>query len=386
MNLTDLTRSQIDSAMAECDRLGEPSFLDVHGFGPSLVYRIQVGSKSYPSKAIVGVAAGLTPRDFFGGIAQTVGCLQRLGYPVLRHGRPCPLVQLVKLGRSAKLDRPRATFPVLGPGHLGSFASGSNRPGEIRGLSAVHGVEVGVTATELSAEAVRELLALAGTDVRVFVDSGAFGEVKISPTTGRVTVVKLLTEQDWANILAIYRVLAEALGDQLWCVAPDRVGSQMVTLRRLNTWHAEIRELVELGAHVLMPVQRGLTPAQTFYMQCCAAVRCYDLIPSMPCKKGAGTPHDVAVFLSQPKDDRCPKHVHFLGLGPKNRLAPEYAAAAERFGFSYTTDACWITANVGRKARLRLFSATRDLATELLSKPGAGTVAELGLLIAWGAC
>jgi hypothetical protein len=57
------------------------------------------------------------------------------------------------------------------------FASGSNHQGEIEGLSSV-GFNVGVAAPEVkSAETIGTLTGLAGTGIRVFVDSGAFGEV-----------------------------------------------------------------------------------------------------------------------------------------------------------------------------------------------------------------
>lgn len=82
MALKDVTRDSILEAVASCDELGEAAFLARNGYRPSLVYRLVVDGKSYPSKAILGVAAGLTARQFSGGAAHTVRTLARLGFSV----------------------------------------------------------------------------------------------------------------------------------------------------------------------------------------------------------------------------------------------------------------------------------------------------------------
>lgn len=82
MALKDATRESVLAAVAQCDELGEAAFLARHGYRPSLVYRLVVDGTSYPSKAILGVAAGLTARQFSGGAAHTVRTLARLGFSV----------------------------------------------------------------------------------------------------------------------------------------------------------------------------------------------------------------------------------------------------------------------------------------------------------------
>jgi 5-methylcytosine-specific restriction protein A len=82
MALKDTTREDVLKAIASCDELGEVDFLAQHGYRPSLRYRLVVGGKNYPSKAILGVAAGLTARQFSGGAAHTVRTLSRLGFQV----------------------------------------------------------------------------------------------------------------------------------------------------------------------------------------------------------------------------------------------------------------------------------------------------------------
>lgn len=82
MALRDVTPEKIAETVALCDEIGESEFLARHGYRPSLVYRLVVDGKSYPSKAILGVAAGLTARQFSGGAAHTARVLNRLGFEV----------------------------------------------------------------------------------------------------------------------------------------------------------------------------------------------------------------------------------------------------------------------------------------------------------------
>lgn len=143
------------------------------------------------------------------------------------------------------------------------FASGSNRPADIRGFAAI-GHAIGVAAHEVTANAEKELLALRGTGVQVFVDSGAFSEVEFG--AAGVSVVAPIDHAAWTERLALYRRLAVALGPQVHVVAPDRIGDQEETLRRLSRYAPELRELRALGANVLVPIQKG-TKAQAAFVR-----------------------------------------------------------------------------------------------------------------------
>ncbi|MEW2522472.1 HNH endonuclease signature motif containing protein [Actinacidiphila alni] len=90
MALSDLTRGEIEQAIAEFDRLGRAEFLATYAFGPALRYFLLHEGRRYDSKAVVGVAHGylagqraLTTKDFSGGLGSAVGVLRRLGYTVL---------------------------------------------------------------------------------------------------------------------------------------------------------------------------------------------------------------------------------------------------------------------------------------------------------------
>ena len=68
-----LTRERVLATVAECDRLGVRGFLDRYGYGRARTWHLRANGRSYPSKAIVGVALGLKARDFFGGVEALCG-------------------------------------------------------------------------------------------------------------------------------------------------------------------------------------------------------------------------------------------------------------------------------------------------------------------------
>jgi hypothetical protein len=93
----ELTQEVIRAAMDECDRLGESNFLKEYRFGKPRDYRVahpENAAKSYPAKAIVGVAYKYLPNgeawtseDVNGGISATrsaANVLENLGFRIIR--------------------------------------------------------------------------------------------------------------------------------------------------------------------------------------------------------------------------------------------------------------------------------------------------------------
>ncbi len=82
MTLADITADGIRRAVVEFEALGEAAFLTRYQFGADVDYYLRIGDRTYPSKAIVGVAhrhsgpgmAALAHYEFNGGKA-TVGRL-----------------------------------------------------------------------------------------------------------------------------------------------------------------------------------------------------------------------------------------------------------------------------------------------------------------------
>jgi hypothetical protein len=409
-----ITRNDVDAAIAECDRLGIDAFCKLYGFGRSRLYWLR-GPKShvpYPSKAILAVAAKATKvhgykGQFFGGAAHTVRQLRALNYEVRCGDGPARDVDLdaireeaIRHGVSPELRHWGAltTTPVA------YFASGSNRVGEIAGMADCQH-DIGVAAPEVRAANEAELLKLAGRESQVFVDSGAFSEVSFvtaceSPRTPKgehvyrkgekhcrycdvaradtgcfpARIVKPISDDDWQKRLGLYQRLGASLGSQLWAVAPDQVGSQAVTLERLARYRDEVQALARTGAKVLVVAQRGELSQAEFYR---AAIRVAGLgefdginvAPALPCKKAATSAAEVAAFVRELE----PTHVHLLGLGVRNAKVRAYT---EVFGdddvaTTYSMDSCWVSANVGRpESGARPHTLAQDVCRKILATAG----------------
>ena len=201
------------------------------------------------------------------------------------------------------------------------FASGSNRPGDIRGFHKA-GIHVGAAAPDLSENAMQELERLAGTGTKVFLDSGAFSEVQ-ERLGGPPVVVKPITDAEWAKRLAVYRRLGARLKGQLYVVAPDLVGDQEQTLARMTRYAGEMQELRRQGVHVLAPIQFGALSPSAFYWKATWALG-FPPVPAFPLKKAAlWSPEDLGHFAELVK----PPEIHLLGLGAKSPKGPAYLDA-----------------------------------------------------------
>jgi len=222
------------------------------------------------------------------------------------------------------------------------FASGSNHKGEIEGFAAA-GMNLGATVSEFRKGAEAALRALALTATLIFVDSGAFGEIGFGPNGPFVK--KPITAEDWNERLDTYDRLANSLGSQLFCVAPDRVAFQEDTLELLETYADRLRKLAATGANVLVPHQKGELSMTEFNEFAVEILGC-DFIPAIPMKKDATSVEDLVEFLSNVR----PSSVHLLGLGESS---PRFAAVREAClavvpGLHIYCDSVAITSKVGR--------------------------------------
>jgi Predicted restriction endonuclease len=88
MSLADVTAEAVLAAVAEFGNLGREAFLEKYGFGPAKAYFLDINGKLYDSKAIVGVAHGISgdrtwrPDDFSGGDRTVAARLRELGFTV----------------------------------------------------------------------------------------------------------------------------------------------------------------------------------------------------------------------------------------------------------------------------------------------------------------
>lgn len=208
------------------------------------------------------------------------------------------------------------------------FASGVNHAGEVRGLFGSLRF-VGITATNAPEDLLAELAMCApyrtalmfpqyGFDCHesrhnLFVDSGAFSEVAFGP----YRVVREITDARWFEILSLYQWVAERFRGFAYLVAPDRVGDQDVTLARLARYASAMRYFAQLGANIIVPVQKGALPMSAMFARA-AEILDIDrerLIAGVPLKKDATSLEDLAELVDS-LPARC--RLHLLGLGPES--------------------------------------------------------------------
>jgi uncharacterized protein len=247
------------------------------------------------------------------------------------------------------------------------FVSGSNHPGEIRGLM-MSGNNVGVAAPHVTQAVEDELFLYAGGFAKVFVDSGAFSEVEFG-ATGPV-IAHPIDDAAWTRILDLYERLA-SMGwrrHQLYVVAPDCVGFQDITLARLAKYADRIRAIKAAGANIIVPVQKGAMSMADFAHKATEILGTDDVVWGVPSKKDATTVADLTAFVT----DVQPNRIHLLGLGTSSKRFPT-AVKAVRAACSSTiifSDSVRITAMVGRtgKTPRKLTAATDQVKAEGICK------------------
>jgi hypothetical protein len=84
----DVTRTEVQRAIKEYDRLGPEKFFATHGFAPTTTYELVSDGHRYPPKAILGTAyefatgQRLASGDFEGGKSGAVRVLEKLGFTI----------------------------------------------------------------------------------------------------------------------------------------------------------------------------------------------------------------------------------------------------------------------------------------------------------------
>ena len=190
-----------------------------------------------------------------------------------------------------------------------------------------------------------ELDAAKRSQSRIFVDSGAFGEVRFDVAQGRLVDHAPISHDEWLLRLAGYDRIATALGAQCYLVAPDKVGDQDETLRRLELYAPQVRALRAKGAQIIVPIQRGAMAGADFDRACTAVLGFGDYVRGIPSKKAAATVAEIAeLSRSLPETAR----VHLLGLGPFGERYNAVVAALGRTPELVTCDSVRIKALVGR--------------------------------------
>lgn len=280
------------------------------------------------------------------------------------------------------------------------FASGSNHSGEIHALSLVPGANCGVVAEYVYAPkypmARAELARFAQTGRKVFIDSGAFAEVKFNVPErqgenkgqlprpelpiGCPFIVKPLTDKHWKKCFAVYADQALVHGANVFVVAPDCVAHQTESLERLTKYAAEMQHIKSLGATVLVPIQKGELSMGEFHKRA-SAILGFDFRPSIPMKKDATKLNELAQFCR----DVNPASIHLLGIAPDTEEGQAAIATVLNIapGCDVSCDACLIKRWVGKAngkvdpetgvKQPRKLTQLNDTFTEVLALDEEGT-------------
>ena len=158
-----------------------------------------------------------------------------------------------------------------------AFRSGMSSKSDLRGAIDA-GVPVGVVAGLLPTSAlVLTLPRYLDRGGKVFADSGAFS----SWLTGESI--------DWHDLLGRYDTLAlmTVHPENLHVVAPDQVGDQAGSLALLETWAAKVRDLIEQGCHVIVPIQTGSIPGQAMIERVATILGTRRFIVGVPSNRAA---------------------------------------------------------------------------------------------------
>jgi len=166
------------------------------------------------------------------------------------------------------------------------FRSGMSRLNDFHGAADACvplGVVVGELSTNLLLMGIPRYLDKGGS---VFVDSGAFSAF-ISGES-----------MDWTSILQRYEMLADCTmaPENLYLVAPDRVGDQQATLQLLREWKTQLTSLLQKGIKLIVPIQCGAMPAQDMLEKVSAILGTADFVAGIPSNRAAMSNEECATL------------------------------------------------------------------------------------------
>ena len=196
------------------------------------------------------------------------------------------------------------------------FWSAVDYAGEYQALME-KGMPVGIAVKRMSERVFDQFVRLVRATNRttrtpIFVDSGAYSE-----STGG------FSDADWDTVLDRYEALAQAGGDRIFLVAPDEVGSFAGTEARLRKAAPRLRRLLNLGAHLLLPLQYrkgGFLAQNALDLERAAGVGPEDfgqVHPAIPWTNKVPVKPSMDEMTAYLRGRR-PARIHFLGVGAEN--------------------------------------------------------------------
>lgn len=211
-----------------------------------------------------------------------------------------------------------------------AFRSGMSRSPDLHGAIEA-GAPAGVVAGELmflqKSITIPRYLANGGA---VFIDSGAFSELK----TG--------IEPNFRDVLATYKHIAECTLDygvtpaSLYVVAPDKVGDQWASIERLCQYEKEVRQLIDMGVKVIVPIQVGPLAASELVESIRVILESDSFVVGIPSNAAAMSIEECASLNHH--------SFHILGRVQKDpeQIARILALRAQQPHAQITADANWL--------------------------------------------
>lgn len=347
------------------------------------------GEVAYPAKLVVALAGRVSVERFSGGTARLAGVLSRVGFrmgTMVLAAAPLVAAWAMAAHNPAQL----AADVQSGATVAATFvASGTNRAPEIRGFASIGQAFMG-TVTEINDTAEDALLEALQNGAQVMLDSGEFGAFMRG---GHLTEAQIETALD------LYARLGAVGGGALTVVGLDRIGDQDGTLELNRRYSRRLQDLIGLGVHVMVALQRGERTQAEFEAEITAALGTDKWVRALPCNACPTPVEEVASYCRTAR----PVRLHLLGVGLRrargeaNVLAYARAVAENSPETELSMDANLIAESVGaRNGRgnhpaetrggARVYTAAQALARALVA---AGRVAaceprELGIRLAWG--
>ena len=238
------------------------------------------------------------------------------------------------------------------------YCSGASRIPDYLGLAHA-GINVGVSIQEMGDEGIQRLIALADEfpTLKVFVDSGAFAEVQYD-SEGVRSIREPITHEGWVFRLSKYDEIADKYRKRLIVVAPDCVGDQEETLKRLSAYKEQILSLMS-KCSVIVPLQTGGLSLSEMYYAIVAILGRSDFVTGIPCKKGATSLGDLYNLLYDIRP--CP--MHLLGVSPSSSKWPKIKMMLDEVSYpidQLSMDAVRLRALVMRKTHLGVLTKKID--------------------------
>jgi hypothetical protein len=178
--------------------------------------------------------------------------------------------------------------------------------------------ELGTNARSCQKSCVDAISRAVRDGLKVFVDSGAFQEFKEQKT---------ITHQEWKNILNFYVKVSAKSPKQFFVVAPDKIGDQQETLRRIKRYKDVLTQQLS-KVNLLIPLQRGILRLSDLFLQIYSILGGRPLIAAFPSNEAPIPVEEVFLTLQEiQKAGVRPAGVHFLGISPRRKRSRSLVVA-----------------------------------------------------------